>query len=58
MASTFSRVLGQLQGTEQEQIKQLRDQLQRVQEETEDMIRDLNKTIQNLQQQIAQMKEG
>lgn len=58
---TYSRTLNTLTGTEQQQIKQLRNQLLLVQEETEDMIRELQNNISLLSGRIetiaAQIEE-
>lgn len=57
MAGTFSRTLLTLDGSTEQKIAQLRSQLQLVQEETEDMIRDLKKANEALAAKIAQLEK-
>lgn len=54
----YSKQLNELNGTADQKIEQLRNQLQRVQEETEDMIRDLKKRIAELETQLEAIKKG
>lgn len=54
----YSKQLNELNGTADQQIAQLRNQLQLVQEETEDMIRDLKKRIAELETQLEAIKKG
>ena len=58
MAGEYSKTLLSLEGSAEHQIEQLRGQLQRVQEETEDMLRDMSKQIKALQEQVEKLKEG
>lgn len=58
MANGFSKTLLTLEGGTEQQMKQLRNQVQLVQEETEDMIRDLGKRIEALEKRLAEMKKG
>lgn len=58
MPGEYSKTLLSLNGDAEQQIEQLRGQLQRVQEETEDMLREMRKQIQNLQEQIDKLKEA
>lgn len=53
----FSRTLGQLDGDVQAQINQILDQLRRVQEETEDMVRTLSEQVRSLGEKINQTTE-
>lgn len=47
-----------LEGGTEQQMKQLRNQVQLVQEETEDMIRDLGKRIEALEKRLAALQKG
>lgn len=58
MANGFSRTLLTLEGGTEQQVKQLRNQVQLVQEETEDMIRDLGKRIEALEKRLAALQKG
>ncbi len=58
MANGFSRTLLTLEGGTEQQMKQLRNQVQLVQEETEDMIRDLGKRIEALEKRLAALQKG
>ena len=58
MANGFSKTLLTLEGGTEQQVKQLRNQVQLVQEETEDMIRDLGKRIEALEKRLAALQKG
>ena len=58
MANGFSKTLLTLEGGTEQQIKQLCNQLQRVQEEAEDMIRDLGKRIADLEKRLKALQKG
>ena len=58
MPCEYSKTLLSLEGSAEQQIEQLRGQLQRVQEESEDMLRDMSKKIKALQEQVEKLKEG
>lgn len=53
----YSKQLNELKGTPEQQIAQLRNQLQLVQEETEDYMREMDRKLQALQEQIAALKK-
>lgn len=53
----FSRFLSKLDGDVQEQINQILSQLRTIQEETEDMVRELDSRITRIAEQGNQMTE-
>lgn len=55
----FSKTLSKLNGDAQDQINELLAQLRLVQEETEDMIRDLSQTIERIGEKLDEIaREG
>ena len=55
----FSKTLSRLNGDAQDQINELLAQLRLVQEETEDMIRDLSQTIERIGEKLDEIaREG
>lgn len=58
MARGFSKTILTLEGGTEQQVKQLRNQVQLVQEEAEDMIRDLGKRIEALEKRLAALQKG
>lgn len=55
----FSKTLSKLNGDAQDQINELLAQLRLVQEETEDMIRDLSQTIERIGKKLDEIaREG
>lgn len=55
----FSKTLSKLNGDAQDQINELLAQLRLVQEETEDMIRDLRQTIERIGEKLDEIaREG
>lgn len=53
----YSRTLGKLNGDAQEQIDQIISQIRRMQEETEDMFRELENQMQRIAERLDQMME-
>lgn len=55
----FSKTLSRLNGDAQDQINELLAQLRLVQEETEDMIRELSQTIERIGEKLDEIaREG
>lgn len=55
----FSKTLSKLNGDAQDQINELLAQLRLVQEETEDMIRELSQTIERIGEKLDEIaREG
>ena len=55
----FSKTLSRLNGDAQDQINELLAQLRLVQEETEDMIRELSQTIESIGEKLDEIaREG
>lgn len=53
----FSRTLTHLSGDVQQQIGQMLDQIRRMQEETEDMFRELETRVERMGDKLAQVLE-